>query len=210
MNNAIETLGNVVEQATPNIETDRICLLAGGVAFGVQDVPRAAVYADGFWMSLVSAVPDAEEKEFQDGTVKHLRDHFIRIVPQVYVGTVAELVERYRESLTQLFENGVSYLRLPATMQEAMGVTGLTVLSNGNEALERRQALLQQVTGMSLQQTALERDVLKRLVVTYTMFKMKSVHYPGDRIEDIDRLIAALTVLKEDHHAARGETPPTE
>jgi len=171
---------------------DRLLVVAGASLFSTT-VPLAMTGAGSVWARFIPA--DGEGK---------VRD--VRVMLDVQIGTIDELVEHYRAQLTEAYRHIAP--TLPPEQNDALAAMSsgksVTVCCKASPVqLARHPATAGPAGARQSNQT---RDVLAKLVATYLNHcpvedadgKLTSMLPPTCDPGHVQRLIAALVVLKED------------
>lgn len=175
----------------PDITKDRIVVFTGGTITLMGDTLYAMTDNAIAWLTLVPLEDVEPEGAFP-------RERHIRIVADVMVGTVEELVEDYRKKLTTVFENltatdskgviptmGENSLRKQTAALEKFGLNrfapdAVTVLKD-HKRLPDRESQRIIMTGWQPRQDAWQRDLLMRLVAVWDG---RRYHKPGEEKEE--------------------------
>ncbi len=207
----------------PDITKDRLVVINGGVTFGMTRLEKINIKMP-TWITIIPV----EESEQQAGSFP--RERHIRITHSVQVGTVDELVELYRKQLTNCYNafvvkqpDGQEPVVIPQFGEASMGQQNACLHRNGIVSGENVQLYLQPEEYEKFmarkydkyghpkpRQSEMERDRLKRAVANYLAYRYPDAESetmlpPTDSPEHVDKLIAALTILKEDSLTAQEE-----
>lgn len=207
----------------PDITKDRLVVITGGVTFPMVRLEKINIKCPS-WITIIPV----EENEQQANS--YPRERHIRVMYDVQVGTVDELVELYRKQLTNCYDlfvvkqpEGQEPVVIPSFGEASMGqqnaclhrngiVSGSTVQLNLQpDEYEKFMARKYDKYGHPKpRQSEMERDRLKRAVANYLAYRYpdaesESMLPPTDNPEHVQKLIDALTILKEDSLNAHEE-----
>lgn len=202
----------------PDIKKDKLFIVTGGALFGIVE----PVLITGPVPSWVTVFP--KEAPADAG---YPRERHFRIMHDVQVGTVDELVELFREQITRAY-NMFALIQHDGGEQPVIPQFGEPSLRLQNEAIAKMcdspgkavsiciKAGPDQYAGYLApryekygepkpRQSEFERDRLKRLVASYFNYRYPDAESdntpPTDSPEKVQALIDALTVLKQDAEA---------
>lgn len=207
----------------PDITKDRLVLVTGGVTFPMTRLEKVNIKMP-TWVTIIPV----EESEQQASS--YPRERHIRIMHEVQVGTVDELVALYRQQLTNCYNAFV--VRQPDGQEPVVIPTfGEASMGQQNACLHRNNIMSGPNVNLYLQpdeytkfmarkydkyghpkprQSEMERDRLKRAVANYLAYRYPDAESetmlpPTDNPEHVQKLIDALTVMKEDSLNAQEE-----
>lgn len=207
MSDGQQTTGG--ETHPPDIERDRIYVVMGATMFGVADAQIALTDPGPVWITKVNVEADSYEKRCrEEGKPRWPYETAVYVSHELRIGTVEEHVASFREAVTTAFHSccltppagqpqpvipyfGEPHLGRQNALLARHGIDGMTLLPAAPEALEAREERRVALAGCRPRQDAMTRDRLRRLVGGWRS-------HPTDKPEDVQSLIDALTILKED------------
>lgn len=211
----------------PDITRDRLLVVGGGATYLLTDVLSLPPDHTPVWVTRVPLEPTEFEKD--NPGKAYPREGCFRILHEVIVGTVDELVDIYRQDLIACWRRitnqqeddsyGVNPMLGEAGLRKHVEVLrrndldrpGKVPLPDVHKALRDREQRRNRLDGLEPRQDGVERDLLKTLVGDYrcrTRARLKGGGYggqdaPTDDPRAVQALIDALTTLKEDSEARR-------
>jgi orotate phosphoribosyltransferase len=210
----------------PDITRDRIFVIHGAAAVLVTGAMVRPADTAPTWVTLVPDPDYSDQGQPPDGWP---RERHVRVQHECLIGTVDELVERYREQLTNVFDvlagkqaDG-TYAVLPATGEasldkqtavwEANGIGRRMQVFTAADWLVRRQTRRDTLTGLRTRLTAHDRDLLCRLAATYaqetaTDTWAAGLVVPSDDPAVLTKLASACTTLLGDIQKATQQVRP--
>lgn len=166
----------------PDIAKDKLLVIAGAVLFSVTE---PVVFVDPAAPTWVTAIPDKTSKREHD----YPRDRRFRILHEVQVGTVSELVKLYEQRLTAAYNtfvikqpDGEPPVVIPSTGEASLGMQNKILCeqfgpaADGHSVVAKAQPdeyeafhapKYEKYGEPKPRQPMMERDVLMRLVATY-------------------------------------------
>lgn len=205
------------EKRKPDIAKDRLSVIIGAVSFS-QYGPELEHTSDTgrHWLTLVheKEIPQATEGAWP-------RERHVPIDHELVIGTVDELVEKYRADLTRAFYI-MAEPNTPVSDQlvkqndlfKEKGIDKLTSMGSGwPQRLIERQKLRNERQKYEYSQDGYARDLLFRLVADWNQRKYGPLEgrskweCPSESdTQGLDNLIAALTELRDDEKRRLGES----
>ena len=211
-----------VQAANADINRDRILCMLGGSVFPLSNGVLEN-YSDpgAVWIGRIPVEDNEYEKKSPN---IYPREGEFRVMHELYIGTVDEIVENFRQKLI------VAFNTMPPTTEQAKvlerhGINKFTEVGfkASHADLQKREDRRSRLNGFKPRQSAWNRWELKRLVAQWhgRRFHEKGDMYldhdgvkkavpeatltytvpPTDNPELIQDLINALTILKQDREA---------
>ena len=153
------------------------------------------------WVTLIPT-EDGSDTSGQASPPVWPRETYAMVSHEMHVGTIEELVEQYRQKLTAAAEECFDASEPTDSLFSVPD--GFIPLPPASEPIRRnlkkRHETRNRMSGYETRQSAEERDQLMRIVASHGRVQ-KALECPSDNVDSIQRLIDALTVLKEDRLA---------
>jgi hypothetical protein len=207
---------------TPDIKRDRIAIVHGGVMVMMGEVMMEPSDAIPTWFTLVP-IEETKEAAASWPRVKHMR-----ILHEMRIGTVDEIIATYREQLTRAFN---AMCRKNATGWDQIPELGEASLRKQTEVFERndvnknltnypfkvdprvmtnKDARCSALEGYKPRLSVFDRDILIRLLGEWgnkRFINPDDLHYgglqgPSDDPDAMTKLIDALVIFREDRWRA--------